>query len=94
MIHKLEGFINDGFSIQFGEETTHFTLIGYEVNTKGMVQFYLVSQVMKLTDSYTTSFDLLMDQFPDQQNKLIFNAGEKEQTAVFLPNKRSEIIKL
>ncbi len=94
MIQKLETFINDGFSLKFGEVSAQFTLIGFEVNTKGMVQFYLTSQQLKLTDSYTASFDLLMDQFPDQQNKLLFNTGKKEQTAVFLPNKRSEIIKL
>jgi hypothetical protein len=94
MIQKLEAFINEGFSMQFGDVKAQFELIGYEVNTKGMVQFYLVSQFITLTDSYTASFDLLMDQFPDQQNKLLFNSGKKEQTAVFLPNKRSEIIKL
>jgi len=94
MIKKLEHFINQGFSMQFGENTAQFTLIGFEVDKRGMVQFYLTSQKLTLTNDYTVSFGMLMDQFPDQQNKLIFKAKGKDYTAVFLPQKRSQNLSL
>lgn len=94
MIKKLEDFINKGFSMKFGETSAQFTLIGFEVDKRGMVQFYMTSQKLTLTNDYSASFDMLMDQFPDQQNKLIFKAKGKDHTAVFLPQKRSQNLSL
>jgi len=94
MITKLEGFINKGFSISENGNSIKFKLIGFEVNNQGMVNFYLKSDKVTLPTEYSVTFDLLMDQFPEQQNKVLFTHNNKTTTAVFLPGKRSEIIKL
>lgn len=94
MIAKLEAFLNEGFSMSEKGTDIQFKLIGFEVDNRGMVNFYLKSEKVNPPTEYTVFFDLLMDQFPEQQNKVLFTHNNKTTTAVFLPGKRSEIIKL
>ena len=94
MISQLESFVNNGFSMIEKDTKVQFKLIGFEVDNRGMVNFYLKSEKVNPPTEYLVSFDLLMDQFPEQQNKVLFTYHNKTTTAVFLPGKRSEIIKL
>ena len=94
MIAKLETFVNTGFFMSENGAIIQFKLIGFEVDKQGMVNFYLKSNKVNPPSEYTVSFGLLMDEFPDQQNKVLFTYNNKTTTAVFLPSKRSEIIKL
>ena len=94
MLAKLEKFVLDGFSLKNAGTNISLKLVGFEVNSRGMVEFYFKSEVIPSPTSFDVEFDLLMDQFPNQQNKLLFNYNNKTTTAVFLANKRSETITL
>lgn len=90
---KLENFILSGFSMMQNERKVSFKLIGFEVDKRGMVNFYFKSEKTIPPSLYSVTFDLLMDQFPNQQNKILFTHNQKTTTAIFLANKRTEIIK-
>lgn len=91
---KLEKFVLSGFSMTQDSKLINFKLIGFEVDKRGMVNFYFKSEKASAPTPYSVTFDLLMDQFPDQQNKIVFTRDKKTTTAVFYVNKRTEIIKL
>ena len=93
MKSKLEAFILSGFSMQQNEKLIKLKLIGFEVDKRGMVNFYFKSEKTTPPTSYSVTFDLLMNQFPNQQNKILFTHNKKTTTAIFLANKRTEIIK-
>lgn len=93
MIEKLEKFLQSGFTMTENGKAIVFELIGFEVDQRGMVQFYLKSNKLAPPTEYEARFDLLMDQFPEQQNKILFTHNNKTTTAIFLPNKRTEIVK-
>ncbi len=95
MLAKIESFINTGFTLNSGNATANLKLIGMEVKTNGMVYFYLKSHPLDILDNKVTiRFDWLMDQLPQQQNKVTIRYNNQKHTAVFLPTKRSEIIEL
>lgn len=81
-------------SIMDGIESFHFKLDGFETQLTGTVQFYLSSDLKRPLESFEVTFDLLMNEYPEQQNKLTFiNRGQK-RTYVFLQTKRTQIIDL
>lgn len=93
MKSKLEEFILSGFSMVQNNKHVLFKLIGFEVDSRGMVNFYFKSEKVTSPSEYAVTFDLLMNQFPTQQNKILFTYNKKTVTAIFLANKRTEIIK-
>ena len=90
---KLEKFILAGFSMAQNDKPIVFKLIGFEVDSRGMVNFHFKSEKVSAPSTYSATFDLLMDQFPSQQNKILFAYNGKTTTATFLANKRTDIIK-
>jgi len=93
MKSKLEQFILSGFSMSQNNKSIGFKLVGFEVDSRGMVNFYFKSEKVAAPSDYSVTFDLLMNQFPSQQNKILFTHNKKTTTAIFLANKRTEIIK-
>ncbi len=90
---KLEKFVLSGFSMAQNDVNITFKLIGFEVDARGMVNFYFKSEKVLAPTVYNVRFDMLMDQFPSQQNKILFTNNEKTITATFLANKRTDTIK-
>lgn len=101
---ELENEINKHFSfnsspleensIMDGEALFYFKLEGFETQLTGIVQFYLSCPLKQPLESIEVTFDVLMDQYPEQQNKLtLINRGQK-RTYVFLQSKRTQIIGL
>ena len=64
----------------------NFLIEGHEFSMDGLIHIYFSSKKIKITDSSTIhfKFDLLMDSFNDQQNKLTFKYKGVKQTATFL----------
>lgn len=81
-------------SILDGYESFHFELDGFETQLTGIVQFYLSTDLNRPLENFIVVFDVLMDDYAQQQNKLTFINRGKKQTYVFLPTKRSQIIDL
>ncbi|HBW87275.1 MAG TPA: hypothetical protein DEF82_11210 [Crocinitomicaceae bacterium] len=71
-----------------------FILEGFEVLLNGDVQFYLSTKIAKPTNQFYVKFDLIMDKFPDQQNKLTIRFRDKKNTYNFLNTTKTQFIKL
>jgi hypothetical protein len=78
----------DGFGV------IYFHLDGIETALNGTVAIYLSAEYRSPLSKLEVTFDLLMDDLPDQQNKLTFIYRGKKSTFVFLPNQRTQLIDL
>jgi hypothetical protein len=94
MILRIQDFIHKGFQISSGDHSATLLLKGFEVSNTGMVSFYLESAPIDLGKEVVFRFDWLMDQLPQQQNKVTFKYNQQVFTSVFLPGKRSDTIPL
>lgn len=91
---QLEAYLLKGFSISNGDQPVSISLMGFDVLPNGQLYVYMESLPLELKSSLLFRFDLLMETFPDQQNKITFIHHKQKQTAVFLPTKPTEIITL
>ncbi len=92
----IEEKINKHFHISTDiHESLNMQLIGYETKLIGTTQFYLTAQVEPI-QKIDFKFDLLMDVFPEQQNKLNFIHKEidTKTTLEFLPSRKIQSIDL
>lgn len=90
----IEQTILEEFTIQINEQNLRLTLLGLEVNTKDEVIFYLTSNPIPLPEEVHVKFDLLMNFFPEQQNKLTLIKQQEKSYYSFLPHKRNRLISL
>lgn len=91
---KLAAHIKKGFGISAGDSPIPLKLVGFDVLPTGLLYVYMESEPLDLMRSLTFTFDLLMESFPNQQNKVTFIHKIQKQTAVFLPTKHTEVITL
>jgi hypothetical protein len=67
-------------------------LEGFETNLTGTVEFYLSLEIHQPLKTIEFTFDVLMDQHSNQQNKLYFITRDKKRTIDFLPFKQIQLI--
>lgn len=93
---QLELHLSKGFEIAISDSSIPLKVIGFDVMPTGQLYVYLESDPVVPKTSIDFKFDLLMDTFPNQQNKITFTffQDKSKQTAVFLPTKRTESINL
>jgi hypothetical protein len=91
---QLKEHLSKGFNISIKESNIPLKLVGYDIFATGLIAVFFESEPIEIFQAISFKFDLLMDSFPNQQNKITFIANTKKQTAVFLPSKRTEIITL
>lgn len=91
---QLEAHLAKGFSISADDSPIPLSVIGFDVLPTGLLYVYMESGVVELPQAFFFKFDLLMESFPDQQNKVTFIRNKEKQTAVFLPTKPTEVISL
>lgn len=91
---RVEEFINKGFQMKTRKDRINLRIIGIESLLNGVVNFYLESSEVPLPKELHVHFDLLMDEFPQQQNKMTFYVGEQTYTKAFLQNERKHTLKL
>lgn len=91
---RMEDYINQHFRLGNSTPAVHLKLMGIEINANGIVNFYLESNEIVLNDKLDVSFDMLMETFPEQQNKLTFYCRENSTTMSFLPHQKSNTIEL
>jgi len=82
------------FSISTGSRECEFKLIGHEVHNNGSANFYFESKAVELGATIDFQFDLLMDQFQEQQNKITLYYRNKNYTFPFRYNQRKQTFKL
>lgn len=69
-------------------------LLGFESMPNGITHFYLESDATAFSPEMTWIFDLLMNHFTEQQNKLTFYFRDQQETLTFLPTIPSQTLKL
>ena len=74
----------DQFKLSSNNASIDLSVIGCEIELNGMIHFYLESTPIELTHALTVKFDLLMSNFPEQQNKLTFYYRDQTITKSFL----------
>jgi hypothetical protein len=90
----LTNWLNKHLKLENGMVPVTFRLDGYTLEKNGKLEFYILSQVTLIDLNLTFTFDLFMDEYPSQQNKLTFYYAEKSFVCIFLPLKRSQIIQI
>lgn len=79
-------------SIMDGVELLKFDLEGFDTHLTGTIQLYLSMRINQELQNMVITFDLLMDEYPEQQNKLTFIYRDQKKTYLFLPSKRTQPI--
>jgi len=104
--YAINDFLNDHFSFHSDDSLSidafdsslppkhEFVLDGFEVLLNGDVQFYLSAKIQNPINQFYVKFDLLMDKFPEQQNKLTFRFRDKKFTYNFLTTTKIQLIKI
>ncbi|MDG1333543.1 MAG: hypothetical protein P8P74_14500 [Crocinitomicaceae bacterium] len=82
------------FRLSSNENVANFTVIGCEVELSGMIRFYLESAPIEILETLTVKFDLLMGDFPEQQNKLTLYYRDRTITKSFLQTAYVQEIRL
>lgn len=74
------------FQLSSSTQAIQLSVIGSEVELNGMIHFYIESKPTELSDTLTVKFDLLMSDFPEQQNKVTLYYRDQTITQSFLQN--------
>lgn len=90
----ISNWILSTFSIRNGSNQVAFTLIGCETELNGMVHFYFESTPIELIGNLVVTFNFLMSEFPQQQNKLTLYYRDQTITTTFLSSSYTHEIRL
>ncbi len=91
---NIESIINEGFQITLENKNIELQLEGNEIALNGLTTFYLSSKPIKLTSVILFQYNLLMNEFPEEQNKLTFIFRGEKTTMNFIANQFTHSIKL
>jgi len=92
--HLINNFIFKGFEISQNSKPILLSFEGFELLNDGNCLFYFKSEKINLSQ-ITVRFDLFMNEFNEQQNKLIFiKSEEKTEPYNFFIFRRQTEIKL
>lgn len=85
--------IKNGFQLFEKNKLLNLNLIGFASNNDGNIEFYFETEKLGLdTTEIMVKFDLLMNLYKEQQNKLIFIKEELKLTYVFINNNTIQLI--
>lgn len=87
-------WVLEQFVIHSGEGTVNFNVIGCEVELSGMIRFYMESDPIDVASALNVQFNLLMEDFPEQQNKFTLYYRDRTITKSFLPSAFVQEIRL
>lgn len=91
---SISHWLLDQFSVSSNETAIDLSIIGCEVELNGMIHFYFESPPTEITSTLSIKFDLLMENFPEQQNKLTLHYRDQTITKSFLHNAFVQEIRL
>ncbi|XOV68056.1 MAG: DUF6702 family protein [Fluviicola sp.] len=84
-IETVQTYMNKHVQLISGFESTLFKYMGNEVSLDGTSNWYFESEPIAFQEEISIRFDLLMDVFPEQQNKVTLYHKDKTFTAAFTP---------
>lgn len=80
------------FELKTENSTCKLNLVGYESSLNGITNFYFESDEIDITPTLLLKNDILMDEFPNQQNKITLYHQSKSYTYDFLSHERTKTI--
>lgn len=80
------------FILKESGQQINWKLEGYDILLNGLTNFYFSAKMSQPPQQLAVRFDLLMDKFPLQQNKLTYTANGTKNTFVFLTEMREQLI--
>ena len=90
----VENYINEGFKIYTPTKRCSFKLVGHESKLDGTVNFYLESTEIPESTFLTIEFELLMDTYEEQQNKVTMYYSNKMYTRAFTRGTKQQNIEI
>lgn len=94
LIDSIRKVINKGFSLNGKVFQSNLKIDGIEVQLNGITNIFCSQEVLKIDSDMNVKFDLMMDTFESQQNKITLMYRGKKSSLVFIPTMKSQIIKL
>ena len=92
-IAAVENALNKGFKLVSGQKNIELELEGMDIQLNGTTHFYL-SASLSTPNDLSLTFDLLMDTYSEQQNKMNFIHRDHKDAYVFMQNQRTNTIEL
>ena len=89
----IENYLLRHFKIK-SISSVNFKLLGFKISLKGVTEFYLQSESVKIENQVEVLYDLLMNHNKKQQNKITFYHEKKTYTRPFLISEKTQTIKL
>lgn len=90
----ITNYINSSFELKSGGNSCDFIIIGHETKLTGEVHFYLESTQIEIKESIEVEFDILMDTYKEQQNKITFYHLKRAYTVPFTQGNKKQTIQL
>ena len=95
LVSSISALVNSSFYFSLpNNQLIHWEIEGIENTLTGTTNIYLSSFVKNVTDTLAVRFDIFMDRYPEQQNKMTFIYHENKTTRVFLNSQRTDTFKL
>ena len=94
LLKKINLLITNGFSIKQGGVTNQLSIEAYENTLDGYTFFYLKSEPIRWNEPTSVTYDLFMDLFTEQQQKLTVLGSKHSDTYPFMLFQREQTIKL
>lgn len=91
---QISQWLLNQYSLSTNNTQVDLTIIGCEIELTGMIYFYIESAPTEIGNNIRIHFNLLMDEFPEQQNKLTLYYRDNTITKSFLQNAFVQEIKL
>jgi len=90
----VEAIINNSFQIFYFENQLKLKIESHINELTGITNFYMSSEKTKMGNELNFNFPLLMNLYPEQQNKLTFIHRGIKTTANFISTQQKQLIKL
>jgi hypothetical protein len=89
---EISEILNSGLSFSVGRQEIRIQLEGYESEMNGLTRFYFKTQPFKNSQEIIVEFDLFMEKYKEQQNKLTIIQRDKKVTIDFLIQEKTKLI--
>ena len=95
LVSSISVLVNSSFYFSLPDnQPILWEIEGIENTLTGTTNIYMSSAIEKVTDAFSVHFDIFMDRYPEQQNKMTFIYHENKTTRVFLNSQRTDTFKL
>lgn len=91
-VNWVTDYINEHLQIKSGDARSTFHYVGHEVTLEGTTYFYFESDIIALAKEMDVTFDVLMETYTQQQNKLTFYYEDRTLTAAFTRMNQTQTI--